>query len=190
MMPDGPGGPVARDHNRSAPAPHSPMWPRHNPPISPMCSPSLAAFLTGTTPQVNHVFDQMEHLFTGLGTQGHGLPSLLFRQVRNGRDALQDKPAVIYSKAAQPLGFEVFNATGGSAAPSRPGSTLTAHRRRGGPISAHDRGKSAQRRQAILRGSEFRQSARHHIAAQNCTRAGCCSIAAWRAAWHAPCFVQ
>ena len=81
-----------------------------------MCTPSRAAFFSGTPPQVNGVFDQMETGYVpSLRTDRPNMGSVLkrlgarltayFGKFELNKDLLQVNPAVDYHAALQPYGF-------------------------------------------------------------------------------------
>src|SRR5215469_11133413 len=75
-----------------------------------MCTPSRAAFISGTPPQVNGVFDQMETGYVpslrtdrtehGLRLEGSRLRDRLLRQVRTQQGAAQGQPLGRLSRCA------------------------------------------------------------------------------------------
>lgn len=88
-----------------------------------MCSPSRATFLTGTPPQVHHVFDQMEYSYvndlnSSLPNMGSVLKSLGYQTAYFGKFEMNKKllidvkNTVNYSTLAQAYGFDVFNPDG------------------------------------------------------------------------------
>ncbi|CAN5523995.1 hypothetical protein BH09VER1_BH09VER1_50560 [soil metagenome] len=89
---------------------------------SAMCSPSRAALLTGTTPQRNGVFDQMEYAYvptlsTSIPNMGSvmkklGYATAYFGKYEMDKGILATKDTVNYSTALQPYGFDTFAANG------------------------------------------------------------------------------
>jgi len=89
---------------------------------SAMCSPSRAAFLSGQPPQVNRVIDQMQYYFVpglspdlpnmGSVLKGLGYKTAYFGKFEMDKKILNPEPAVNYSTALKPYGFDVFNAVG------------------------------------------------------------------------------
>jgi arylsulfatase A-like enzyme len=87
-----------------------------------MCTPSRAAFFSGTPPQVNGVFDQMETGYVpSLKTDRPNMGSVLkklgyatayFGKFELNKELLKVNPAVDYHAALQPYGFDVFNFDG------------------------------------------------------------------------------
>jgi arylsulfatase A-like enzyme len=86
------------------------------------CSPSRASFLTGQPPQVTGVIDQMQFSFVrsldpkmpnmGSVLKAMGYKTAYFGKFEMDKDILDPKPAVNYSDAAQPYGFDIFSAAG------------------------------------------------------------------------------
>src|ERR1700722_20904680 len=80
------------------------------------CSPSRASFLTGQPPQVTGVIDQMQFSFVrsldpkipnmGSVLKAMGYTTAYFGKFEMDKDILDPKPAVNYSDAAQPYGFD------------------------------------------------------------------------------------
>jgi arylsulfatase A-like enzyme len=89
---------------------------------SAMCTPSRAAFFSGTPPQVNGVFDQMETGYVpslrtdqpnmGSVLKGLGYTTAYFGKFELNKDLLKVNPAVDYHAALQPYGFDFFNFDG------------------------------------------------------------------------------
>jgi arylsulfatase A-like enzyme len=89
---------------------------------SAMCTPSRAAFFSGTPPQVNGVFDQMETGYVpslrtdqpnmGSVLKGLGYTTGYFGKFELNKDLLKVNPAVDYHAALQPYGFDFFNFDG------------------------------------------------------------------------------
>jgi arylsulfatase A-like enzyme len=89
---------------------------------SAMCTPSRAAFISGTPPQVNGVFDQMETGYVpslrtdrpnmGSVLKGLGYTTAYFGKFELNKDLLKVNPAVDYHAALQPYGFDFFNFDG------------------------------------------------------------------------------
>ena len=89
---------------------------------SALCTPSRAAFFSGTPPQVNGVFDQMETGYVpslktdrpnmGSVLKGLGYTTAYFGKFELNKDLLKVNPAVDYHAALQPYGFDFFNFDG------------------------------------------------------------------------------
>ena len=89
---------------------------------SAMCTPSRAAFISGTPPQINGVFDQMETGYVpslrtdrpnmGSVLKGLGYATAYFGKFELNKDLLKVNPAVDYHAALQPYGFDYFNFDG------------------------------------------------------------------------------
>jgi arylsulfatase len=87
-----------------------------------MCTPSRAAFISGTPPQVNGVFDQMETGYVpslrtdrpnmGSVLKGLGYTTAYFGKFELNKDLLKVNPGVDYHAALQPYGFDFFNFDG------------------------------------------------------------------------------
>jgi arylsulfatase A-like enzyme len=87
-----------------------------------MCTPSRAAFISGTPPQVNGVFDQMETGYVpslrtdrpnmGSVLKGLGYTTAYFGKFELNKELLKVNPAVDYHAALQPYGFDFFNFDG------------------------------------------------------------------------------
>ncbi len=87
-----------------------------------MCTPSRAAFVSGTPPQVNGVFDQMETGYVprlrtdrpnmGSLLKGLGYTTAYFGKFELNKGLLKVNPAVDYHAALQPYGFDFFNFDG------------------------------------------------------------------------------
>lgn len=87
-----------------------------------MCTPSRAAFLTGTPPQVNGEFDQMEYSFVPtLNPKRPNVASVLkklgyhtayFGKFEMDKTILANKPTVNYSTLATAYGIDEFNTAG------------------------------------------------------------------------------
>jgi arylsulfatase A-like enzyme len=88
-----------------------------------MCSPSRATFLTGTPPQINGVFDQMEYSYVptlnpnlpnmGSELKKRGYQTAYFGKFEMDKKLLiKTKDTVNYSTLAKPYGFDVFNPNG------------------------------------------------------------------------------
>jgi arylsulfatase A-like enzyme len=89
---------------------------------SAMCSASRASFLTGQTPQVTGVTDQMYYSFVpslnpempnmGSVMKGLGYKTAYFGKFEMDKNLLAAKPTVNYSDAIQAYGFDLFSAGG------------------------------------------------------------------------------
>jgi arylsulfatase A-like enzyme len=89
---------------------------------SAMCTPSRAAFFTGTPPQVNGVFDQMEYGFVpnlrpdmpniGSVLRGLGYRTAYFGKFELNAQVLASKDEINYSKALEPYGFDYYSPDG------------------------------------------------------------------------------
>ena len=87
-----------------------------------MCTPSRAAFISGTPPQVNGVFDQMETGYVpslrtdrpnmGSVLKGLGYATAYFGKFELNKGLLKVNPSVDYHAALQPYGFDFFNFDG------------------------------------------------------------------------------
>jgi arylsulfatase len=87
-----------------------------------VCTPSRACFFTGTTPQKNGVFDQMEYGIVpslkpdqpnmGSILKGLGYKTAYFGKFELNLDVLRAKKTDNTSAALQPYGFDVFNSDG------------------------------------------------------------------------------
>lgn len=87
-----------------------------------MCTPSRAAFISGTPPQVNGVFDQMETGYVpslrtdrpnmGSLLKGLGYTTAYFGKFELNKDLIKVNPAIDYHAALQPYGFDFFNFDG------------------------------------------------------------------------------
>jgi len=87
-----------------------------------MCTPSRAAFISGTPPQVNGVFDQMETGYVpslrtdrpnmGSVLKGLGYTTAYFGKFELNKGLLKVNPAVDYHAALKPYGFDFFNFDG------------------------------------------------------------------------------
>jgi arylsulfatase A-like enzyme len=87
-----------------------------------MCTPSRAAFISGTPPQVNGVFDQMETGYVpslrtdrpnmGSLLKGLGYTTAYFGKFELNKGLLKVNPSVDYHAALQPYGFDFFNFDG------------------------------------------------------------------------------
>jgi arylsulfatase len=89
---------------------------------SAMCSASRASFLTGLTPQVHGVFDQMHYPFVpslspdfpnmGSVLKALGYKTAFFGKFEMNKDVLHVKPGINYKTALQPYGFDIFSSGG------------------------------------------------------------------------------
>jgi arylsulfatase A-like enzyme len=89
---------------------------------SAMCSPSRASFLTGQSPQITGVIDQMQYSFVhslspdmpnvGSVLKGLDYKTAYFGKFEMDKSLLVPKPTVNYSTAFQPYGFDVASAAG------------------------------------------------------------------------------
>lgn len=96
-----------------------------------MCSPSRAALLTGTPPQINKVSDQMGYPYTptlnpNQPNMGSALKSLGYRTAYFGKfemdkAVLKANSTVNTSTAIQPYGFDIFNPDGDTSGSPRQG---------------------------------------------------------------------
>jgi arylsulfatase len=87
-----------------------------------MCTPSRASFFTGTAPQNNGVFDQMEYGIEpslkpdqpnmGSVLKGMGYQTAYFGKFELDLNVLRAKKTDNTSTALQPYGFDVFNSDG------------------------------------------------------------------------------
>jgi len=87
-----------------------------------MCTPSRAALLTGQTPQVTGIFDQMEYNFVpdlnpklpniGSVLKKLGYRTAFFGKFEMNKTLLASKATINYSKLAKSYGFDVFNYNG------------------------------------------------------------------------------
>ena len=131
-----------------------------------MCTPSRAAFISGTPPQVNGVFDQMEtgyvpSLRTDRPNMGSVLKSLgyttaYFGKFELNKGLLKVNPAVDYHAALQPYGFDFFNFDGDKirVAKSRISSRPLLLRRSSSLVAYECSGIERQRR-ALFHGGEL-----------------------------------
>lgn len=89
---------------------------------SAMCTASRASFLTGQTPHVTGVIDQMQYSFTrslspempnmGSVLKGMGYKTAYYGKFEMDKNILQAAPTVNYTDAIQAYGFDQFNAGG------------------------------------------------------------------------------
>lgn len=89
---------------------------------SAMCTASRASFLTGQTPHVTGVIDQMQYSYTrslspelpnmGSVLKGLGYKTAYFGKFEMDKNMLVAKPSVNYSDAIQAYGFDRFSAGG------------------------------------------------------------------------------
>lgn len=89
---------------------------------SAMCTPSRAAFFTGTPPQTNRVFDQMEYGFVpnlspelpniGSALKSMGYKTAYFGKFELNAQVLASKDDINYTTALQPYGFDYFSPDG------------------------------------------------------------------------------
>jgi arylsulfatase A-like enzyme len=87
-----------------------------------MCSPSRATFLTGVTPQVHGVFDQVDYSFVpsldpkrpnmGSILKNLGYRTAYFGKFEMDKKLLVSSPTTNYSTLAKAYGFDVFNYDG------------------------------------------------------------------------------